>query len=153
MGIDLQHEASRLRKEADRVMGEAEAIAQKLRNAADLLVSADVRTGIPTPSGGGAADTQQAVESSLDSDSRKTVIDITIEALTFNDRPMSREELFDVVKRSGGKIASVDSFASLLSRAKGKTIFQLGKGMWGLEKHLSQQSGIVDGEPMLPVLP
>ena len=117
---DLRLEAGRLKEQAERLL-----------RAADVLdpesVKAPPLKDFPLP----AKESSDAVDfSSLNQ------AEAAYKVLKARGGAMDRDDLFKEVKLRGGRGSSIESFSSVLSRAKEKFV-SLGKGKWDLVERLS----------------
>jgi hypothetical protein len=122
--MDKKQIASDLRLEASRLEDEA----KQLQQAADVLDPAPRQMTL-TPASIGAS-VELNLNRASDDDRPETVVDIVVDVLRRRGAGLHKEELFELVRSRGGRVKSIESLSSALSRAKDKVGFF--NGLWDL---------------------
>ncbi|SRR5260221_239479 len=122
--MDKKKIAADLRLEAGRLAEEA----AQLRQAADVLDPLPRQSTLFEPSSAQDSATQTKP---VDDSRRETVVDIAVDVLQKRGGALPKEQIFEQVQARGGRVASMESFVSILSRAKDKLVSR-GSGLWSL---------------------
>jgi hypothetical protein len=124
IAADLRLEADKLQEEAKQLLQAAEILDPSPRQATFVDASFTITAGPEVVS--------------FDNGRKETILDLAVEVLRKVGRALPREDLLEHVKARGGRVATLESFSSALSRAKDKVV-PLGNGQWDLAERQSDQ--------------
>lgn len=134
--MDKKQIAADLRLESNRLQEEAK----------QLLQAADVLDPLPRQT----TFRDNATELKVNDDDRKeTIVDIAVTVLEKAGIALRKEQLFEQVQARGGQVANFESFASALSRAKGKVV-PIGNGFWDLGERIPGNGSTVHPSGEVP---